>query len=109
MWPRSVSTYFGLSRVKILTNTGTRMLYDFHRQRNAKSDSVHATYLISGFKIPTRTASISVPNNPVAERASSPFVSSSMPHQDVELAPTRVITLVREEELEGKLNNGDPM
>jgi len=83
------------------------MLYDFHRSQNArKPGSVHATYLLYG------TASA----NPIpAEESqkdgedtnmqSSPFMSSSMPQEESihESPPLKVVTLAREEDLEGMI------
>lgn len=85
------------------------MLYEFHRNENAKKpQSVNATYIITGVQHPP-------PKKPVANGArtkdgddevmqSSPFLSSSMPQQDAADEPIRTtsIILVREEDMEGK-------
>ena len=81
------------------------MLYDFHHSQNArKPGSVHATYLLYG------TASAKpIPleeSQQVGEDASmqsSPFMSSSMPQEESihETPPVKVVTLAREEDLEG--------
>ncbi len=85
------------------------MLYEFHHQHAAKKPgSIHATYLLSGTKrqvAPTESSGI---HPKVAEdeyMQSSPFMSSSIPHQDNmdESVSVQSIVLVREEDLEGKL------
>lgn len=86
------------------------MLYDFHRQQNARrAGSVHATYLLSGVTSMQRTSDAG--GNGRAEGGdvqmqSSPFMSSSTPHQDEEenVHLVKVVTLVREEHLEGQRN-----
>ena len=83
------------------------MLHDFHHnQTSKKPGSVHATYLMSGTVIP-----VAVPSNDSQPREdgedahmqSSPFVSSQMrPDEDTNIPPpVKLITLVREEDLEG--------
>lgn len=72
------------------------MLYDFHKYQNeTKANSVHATYLVYGSK------TIQSASNGDVE------MSSSMPDQDVgsETVPTKSLTLVAEENLQGSLNN----
>lgn len=83
------------------------MLYDFHRQQNARrAGSVHATYILSGTASLQRTLDVSA-NDPAdgedIHMQSSPFMSSSMPHQDEEddVPLLKLITLVREDHLEG--------
>jgi DNA polymerase delta subunit 3 len=85
-----------------------RMLYEFHRQQNGKKPgTVHATYLISG----TKRNEEPLPSNGGVQKdgeddymQSSPFVNSSMPQLDEGTGESGVlsITLVREENLEGK-------
>ena len=84
------------------------MLYEFHRQQNGKKPgTVHATYLISGTK---RKEEPLASNGGVQKDGeddcmqSSPFVNSSMPQQDEGTGESGVlsITLVREENLEGR-------
>ena len=64
---------------------------------------MHATYLVSGMQI-AGSAGIRLHEGPEdVPVPSSPFMSSSMPNQDVEEQATlrRVITLAREEHLDG--------
>lgn len=82
------------------------MLYEFHRLQNSKkSGSVHATYLVTGIKhLQTPEAP-----EPVIDgegdtpMQSSPYMSSpAQPQQSTEEPmKQRVVTLVREEHLEG--------
>ena len=83
------------------------MLYDFRRQQNARrAGSVHATFLLSGTTSIQRASVVSAngqADGGDVHMQSSPFMSSSMPHQDEEDVPlVTVITLVREEHLEGQ-------
>lgn len=86
---------------------GFRMLYDFHRQQNAKKPgTLHATYLISGTKreeeaVPTNGDVKMEDSNDYIQ--SSPFVASSMPQVVESTGATSVlsITLAREEDLDG--------
>lgn len=81
------------------------MLYDFHRTENArKPGSVHATYLLYGLAIPKPEQSDeSQQDREDRSMASSPFMSSSAPQEDSqqETTPRKVMTLAREEHLEG--------
>lgn len=84
------------------------MLYDFHQRQNAKKPgAIHATYLLSGTKRPEEP----IPLNGNAKKdgeddymQSSPFMSSSMPQLEEGTGESSVlsITLVREEDLEGR-------
>jgi DNA polymerase delta subunit 3 len=83
------------------------VLYDFyHHQTVKKPGSVHATYLMSGILIP---ADVPCNGNNQQEDGddalmqSSPFVSSQVQaEEDTEIPPpVKLITLVREEDLEG--------
>ena len=82
-----------------------RMLYDFHQTQNArKPGSVHATYLLHG----TARAMPAPPEESQqdgqdAYMQSSPFVSSSAPQEESiqEIPPVKLVTLAREEHLEG--------
>ena len=91
-----------------------RMLYEFHTHENKKKPgSVYAAYLLYG----TQNAKISNANgdthqdgedvhmasSPDVHMASSPFLSSSMPQDEdtTEAPPVKVMTIVREENLEG--------
>lgn len=87
-----------------------RMLFDFHRQQNAKKPgSLHATYLLSG----TKRKAEPIPTNGNAKKdgeddfmQSSPFMNSSVPQpEESSTGETSVlsITLVREEDLDGKM------
>lgn len=89
------------------------MLYEFHRTENAKKpQSVNATYIITGVQHPPEerkpatngTARARDGDDEVMQ--SSPFLSSSMPQQDVDAAEEPVrrtsVLLVREEDMEGK-------
>jgi DNA polymerase delta subunit 3 len=84
------------------------MLYEFHRQQNGKKPgTVHATYLISGTK---RKEEPLASNGGVQKDGeddymqSSPFINSSMPQHEEGTGESGVlsITLVREENLEGR-------
>jgi DNA polymerase delta subunit 3 len=93
------------------------MLYDFHKNQNAKrANSVHATYLLIGNP---RTESAEATNNAQTQdeddsiMQSSPFPSSypepepplEFEDEDVdpveENIPTTIVTLVKEEDLDG--------
>lgn len=83
------------------------MLYEFHRQQNAKKPgTIHATYLISGTKRKEESiAKIRALKKDGEDdyMQSSPFVGSSMPQIDDSTGESGVlsITLVNEEDLEG--------
>ena len=83
-----------------------RMLYEFHTHENKKKPgSVYAAYLLYG----TQNAKTSNANGDAHKdgedipMASSPFLSSSMPQEEdtTEVPPVKVMTVVREENLEG--------
>ena len=83
-----------------------RMLYEFHTHENKKKPgSVYAAYLLYG----TQNAKPSNANGDIHQdgeditMASSPFLSSSMPQDEdtTEVPPVKVMTVVREENLEG--------
>ena len=85
------------------------MLFEFYSKENARNPgSVHATYLISGGQ-PSKYDLSSIDDD--VHMRSNPFFSSSMPSQDEDHemiegvgrkeALTRVVTLVREDQLEG--------
>ncbi|KAI4131579.1 MAG: hypothetical protein LQ347_002916 [Umbilicaria vellea] len=82
------------------------MLYQFHHEQTKKRPgSVHATYLVGGVQRVTDLVSTNGAQkveDQDAHMPSSPYMSSSMPHQDgTEEEPTvRSITLVTEEQLE---------
>ena len=84
------------------------MLYEFHRQQNAKKpDTIHATYLISG----TKQKEEPVATNDAAKKdgeddymQSSPFMASSMPvAESTGESGVLSLTLVKEEDLEGQI------
>lgn len=83
-----------------------RMLFDFHRNENSKKpNSVNATYIITGVQKAPETPSTTngAQDSFDGIPQSSPYISSSMPNQDVatdEIAMSSVV-LVREEDLEG--------
>ena len=81
------------------------MLFEFHAKENAKMPgSVHAMYLLSGAQPTKKVAELNGDDEDI-HMQSSPFFSSSMPDRDDELdvvePMTRVVTLVREDQLEG--------
>ena len=81
------------------------MLYDFHHTQNGrKPGSVHATYLLTGSASPKSIpAEEKHQDGEDAYMQSSPFMSSSLPQEESihEAPPVKVITLAREEDLEG--------
>ncbi|KAH7355229.1 DNA polymerase subunit Cdc27 [Rhexocercosporidium sp. MPI-PUGE-AT-0058] len=101
-----VVTYRLLSRtLKIHVNDAKEMLYDFHRQQNAKKpDTIHATYLISGVKRkedPIVTNGAGKKDGEDDYMQSSPFMASSMPvAESTGESSVLSITLVKEESLE---------
>lgn len=76
-----------------------RMLYDYHVYQNEqKSSSIHATYLVYGLKASEKRNGVDGDVNM--------SMSSSMPEQeedDEEKVPTYTLSLVREENLSGKI------
>ncbi|KAG6986738.1 hypothetical protein G7Y79_00073g098370 [Physcia stellaris] len=111
-----IISYRMLSReLKVHCNAAKRMLYEFHTHENKKKPgSVHATYLLYG----TQSAKSS-PTNGASQQdgedismTSSPFMSSSMPQDEdmIEEPPVKVMTIVREENLEAtKFAHEDPL
>ncbi|EPE24354.1 hypothetical protein GLAREA_08206 [Glarea lozoyensis ATCC 20868] len=103
-----IVTYRLLSRaLKVHVNAAKEMLYEFHKQQNAKKpQSIHATYLLSGTKRkeePT-DGEAKKDNDGDNYMQSSPIMSSSMPMPEEDystvIPPVLSITLVREEDLE---------
>ena len=89
-------------------NTSTkssRMLYDFHHSQNARNaGSVHATYLLHGIaRAESAEPEKSQQDGQDTFMQSSPFMSSSAPQEESiqESPPVKLVTLVREEHLEG--------
>ena len=86
------------------------MLYEFHHQQlSNKPGSVHATYLLSGTGLPTQPPLANgnhAKDGEDDQMQSSPFMSSSMPDQEVnfEQIPVQHVVLSREEDLESKSN-----
>ena len=84
------------------------MLYEFHRQQSSKKPgSVHAIYLLSGNIRIQEVINANTNKQGDGEdepMQSSPFMSSYMPHTngDEEVLVKKVITIVREEHLEGQ-------
>lgn len=86
-----------------------RMLYDFHHKQNAKKrSSVHATYSLAGLAKPisaTHTNGVHATDDDDVPMQSSPFMGSSAPQpqsqSDEPAASTKMVTLAREEDLEG--------
>lgn len=82
------------------------MLYDFHRQQNAKrSGSIHATYLVSGVRA-KKNETAGTGNGRDGEDSfmqSSPYMSSSLPQPEdlSDEQPVHSICLTREEDLGG--------
>src|SRR4051812_29415234 len=84
------------------------MLFDFHQKQNAKKPgSVHATYLITGTRLPPKSQQ---PNHAESQdsedavmQSSPPIPNSSAPQDtedDIEPTPIRSILIVKEEHLQ---------
>ncbi|KAF4610413.1 hypothetical protein G7Y89_g15704 [Cudoniella acicularis] len=103
-----VVTYRLLSRaLKVHVNAAKEMLYEFHKQQNAKKPgTVHATYLVGGTKRkeePTSTNGGVKKDGEDDYMQSSPFMGSSMPQPEEEgtgESSVLSITLTKEEDLE---------
>lgn len=84
------------------------MLFEFHQKQNAKRPgSVHATYLITGTRIPSKPQQLNNAESQDSEDAvmqsSPPIPNSSAPkaaEDDTEPTPIRSILLVKEEHLQ---------
>jgi DNA polymerase delta subunit 3 len=82
------------------------MLYEFHHQQSSKHPgSIHATYLLTGVRRASEAVvtadghSLGVEQNDYMQ--SSPFMSSSMPTNDVTAESLiKSVMLVREDELD---------
>ncbi|GKZ58720.1 hypothetical protein AnigIFM49718_004549 [Aspergillus niger] len=99
-------TYRSLGRaLRVHSTLAKQMLFDFHRNENSKKpNSVNATYIITGVQKAPETPSTTngAQDSFDGIPQSSPYISSSMPNQDVatdEIAMSSVV-LVREEDLE---------
>ncbi|EED12848.1 conserved hypothetical protein [Talaromyces stipitatus ATCC 10500] len=102
---RRVVTYRLLSRaLKVHSNLAKQMLFDFHRTENGKkSNSVCATYLISGVQSLQRIPVINGQSNDGEDivMRSSPYMSSMPQPDDRERSMrTTSFVLVREEDLD---------
>ncbi|KAJ6096131.1 hypothetical protein N7486_006877 [Penicillium sp. IBT 16267x] len=101
---RRTVTYRSLSRaLKIHANRAKQVLYEFHRNENAKEpQSVHATYVISGVQNPEPTTTNGHANDEDEVMQSSPYMPSSMPNQETVSDASRItsIILAREEDLD---------
>ncbi|TLD11821.1 DNA polymerase delta subunit 3-like [Venturia nashicola] len=102
-------SYRSLSRaLKVHVNLAKQMLFEFHQKQNAKKPgSVHATYLITGTRIPPKsqhpTKTESQDDGDVVMQSSPRIPNSSAPQApDDETGPTpiRSILLVKEEHLQ---------
>lgn len=87
------------------------MLFEFHHNENAKKpQSVHATYVISGFQRPLEAPTTNGHAKDEDEvMQSSPYLPSSMPNREVQSSSPRVLSIIiaREEDLVGKLGTID--
>lgn len=89
------------------------MLFEFHRSENAKkAGSVHATYILSGFKKASKSGNTNgttvATTGGDVEMRSSPFPGSSMPPPADESDDlVRSFTLAREDQLDGKTSMPD--
>jgi DNA polymerase delta subunit 3 len=103
--------------LKVHVNAAKRMLYDFHAHENAKKPgSIHATYLLAGTqKVQEKPAlsngrkSTKLEDEPVPS-SPPPFTSSMLQSsqqngddEEAERSSIRIITLAREESLDGML------
>ncbi|KAJ5648040.1 hypothetical protein N7490_004412 [Penicillium lividum] len=102
---RRTVTYRSLSRaLKVHANRAKQVLYEFHRNENAKKpQSVHATYVISGVQNSEPATANGHANEDEDEvMQSSPYMPSSMPNQEPRSDSMRItsIILAREEDLD---------
>ena len=86
------------------------MLYEFYTTQRIKNPkSINATYLLDGVpKAPKQSRTNEYQQDGEDTHIlSSPYVSSSVPHQEdqAEAAPSRSIILAKEEDLEGELRS----
>ena len=84
------------------------MLYEFYSTQATKTPgSIDATYLLDGVPRAPKESSVNSHNQDGEDMhmQSSPYMSSSMPHQkdQEEAVPSRNIILAKEEDLEGKM------
>ncbi|MCJ1454329.1 hypothetical protein MMC28_004682 [Mycoblastus sanguinarius] len=99
-----IISYRTLSREsKVHSNVAKKILYEFHRVQNSKHPgSVHATYIVDGVRKITQESGVNglQHDGEYVHIQSSPYMSSSMPHEDEDVTPPRTIILARERELE---------
>lgn len=93
--------------MEVIANPSIRMLYEFYSiQRIKDPESIKATYLIIGIPRALKQSCVNghQPDGRDVYMQSSPYMSSSAPHQEdqVEAAPSKGIVLAKEEDLEGK-------
>ncbi|KAL3474002.1 DNA polymerase subunit Cdc27 [Aspergillus californicus] len=102
-------TYRSLGRaLRVHSTLAKQMLYDFYRLENAKKPQcVNATYICTGTPKPIESAANGADVNGKDQdeddiMPSSPYISSSMPNQEVatDQVPVSSVLLVREEDLE---------
>ena len=91
-----------------IANPSIRMLYEFYStQTTKKPGSVNATYLLDGVPRAPKESSGNEYEQDGEDMhlRSSPYMSSSMPHQEdqEEAVPSRSIILAKEHDLEGKM------
>ena len=84
-----------------------RMLYEFYTTQRAKDPgSINATYLLNGVPKAPKQSYVNGHHLDGEDTymQSSPYTSSSVPHQNDqdEAAPSRTVVLVNEDDLEGK-------
>lgn len=91
-----------------LADPFVRMLYEFYSTQATKTPgSIDATYLLDGVPRAPKESSVNghKQDGEDMHMQSSPYMSSSMPHQEdqEEAVPSRNIILAKEEDLEGKM------
>ncbi|RYP37056.1 hypothetical protein DL767_003119 [Monosporascus sp. MG133] len=93
-------TYRLLSRaLKVHVDTAKEMLYEFHKwQNDKKPGSLHATYLVYGTmrKVDQRDGDIEMTDSQSSEDDHIPFSDE---------VPTQTLSLVKEEQLQGKIES----
>lgn len=87
-----------------------RMLYEFYdTQRIKEPGSINATYLLDGVPKASRQSYVNGHGQEGEDThmQSSPYMSSSAPHQDDQddAAPSRTVVLANEDDLEGKMSS----
>lgn len=84
-----------------------RMLYEFHHLQNSrKPASVYATYVVDGVPLACKEPKFNGHHQDGVDvhTQSSPYMSSSMPQDQMEedSIPSKKIVLAREDDLEGE-------